>query len=66
VRKSWTLVELHQYVFDYFKELFLRWYTKDEAELKAKEAPAYKHPETGEMLTAETIDELFKTGDLAK
>ena len=43
--KSWTLVELHHYVFDYFKELFRLWYAVD-GEKKAFKKPTYKHPDT--------------------
>lgn len=59
-------MEVHHHVFDYFKELFLRWYEKDGGEKASAKKPNYKHPDTQEELTYETIDELFKAGDRAK
>lgn len=48
VDKSMTLKELHFFVFDYFKELILRFYALDEVQRKnnLKAEPNIKHPDT--------------------
>jgi len=58
VSKSWSLAELHHYVFDYIKEMFRLWY-QEGGERKANKRPTYKHPDTQEELTKESIEELF-------
>jgi len=64
VEKSWTLKELHLNFFDYFKDVLLRWYR--EPKDKSKHEPQYKHPDTGELLTAESVTELFNKAPLEK
>lgn len=61
VQKSWTLKELHLHFFDAFKNLLHRWYMDMDEKgnsTRSKRAPAYKHPETGELLTWETLRNL--------
>lgn len=61
VKKSWTLKELHLQFFNEYKELMYKWY-KDIKEKGNSERhdklPPYKHPETGELLTYDTLLEL--------
>jgi len=61
-----SLAELHHFVFDYFKELFLRVYTEEDGKAGLRVAPAWKHPDTQEEFTAESVAQLFKSGDLEK
>lgn len=59
------MVELHHFVFQYFKELLLRWYTGEAeaaSEKKSTVRPQYKHAGTGEVLTYETLQTLFAEG----
>ena len=44
-RKDWTLKELHQRVFEYFRDLFVRWYKEIEEtgfSNRSTKLPSYK------------------------
>ena len=65
VKKTWTLVELHQFVFDYFRHLFTKWY-KEIAE-NGHSNRSHREPEfvwKGSKLNASTLHELFELNDL--
>ena len=66
VNKSMSLAELHHFVFDYFKELFARYYTEEDLKNSIRVDPHWKHPDSGEELNAESVTQLFKDGDLEK
>lgn len=59
VKKSWTLKELHLRFFDEFKDLIYRWYKdwKDlgKTERHSVQQPPFKHPDSGELLTYDTL-----------
>ena len=56
-QKDWTLKELHYKFFEFFKDLFIKWY-KDEGG-KSKNKPKYKHPGTEAILTSESLEDLI-------
>jgi len=55
---------LHLNFFDHFKDVLLRWYREPAG--KSKCAPQYKHPDTGALLTEESVAELFEKAPLEK
>ena len=61
-QKDWTLKELHYQFFEYFKDLFVRWYKDQEG--KSKNTPKYKHPGTEALLTHESLLELISEGPI--
>jgi hypothetical protein len=61
-RKSWTLEELHHQFFGYIKDLFSRWYNEIKETGKSNKCrvlPSFKHPDSGELLDADSLEELF-------
>jgi hypothetical protein len=63
LKKSWTLVEVHHNFFNYIKDLFTRWYAEiaeSGKSARCKQMPNFKHPDTGEVLNAESLASLLK------
>lgn len=58
VKKSWTLTELHLQFFNEYKDLLHRWYKECQEKGSSERhscLPPFKHPETGEVLTYDTL-----------
>ena len=58
VNKNWSLKELHLHFFKYIKDLLIRWYREikeDGASSRSKFKPQYKHTQTKEVLTYDTL-----------
>ena len=48
--RDWTLKELHCKFFEFFRDLFVKWY-KEGGDSKSKFRPKYRHPGTEAILT---------------
>jgi hypothetical protein len=69
LKKSWKLTEVHHQFFDYIKDLFTKWYeefTKDGKSNKCRQNPNFKHPDTGAVLDAPSLAELFEKEPIEK
>lgn len=64
VKKTWTMVELHHFVFDYFRNLFLKWYKEiadNGGSMRSRSDPEYMW--NGKKLDASSLHELFELND---
>lgn len=53
-RKDWTLKEMHWRVFEYFRDLFVRWlhdYKEHGNSARSSQAPNYRKPGHKELLS---------------
>jgi hypothetical protein len=66
IKKTWTLVEMHQNIFNHFRDLFLRWYKDiaDSGRNRSRSNPEYKWK--GEKMDYAKIQELFEMNDVAE
>lgn len=66
-RKDWSLKRLHMAVFDYYKELFVRWYREiDENGTSARANHKPMYSVDGTPLDFASLQKLFAEGDLEK
>jgi len=69
VNKKWNLQELHLNIFDYYKDLMIRWYKEIKEQGKSNKSqrpPDYKHPDTGEALNYDSLMEMIQKESLAQ
>lgn len=71
VHKSWSCYDLHLKIFDFFKNLFHRWYEdyfekNNNRSDKSKQEPKFKHPDTKKTLNFDDLKNLFKNEPLSK
>ena len=69
IKQSWTCHELHLEVFNFFKNLFYRWYedyNNNNKSDKSNQEPKFKHPDTKKILTFEDLKNLYDNEPIAK
>ena len=67
VRKDWSLKRLHLAVFDYFKELFVRWFREIDEKGQSNRASHSPHYEVdGKKLDFETLQKMIADGQIEK
>ena len=67
VKKSWTLVQLHEHVFHYFRYLFKKWFKEIEeigSSNRCRTNPEYEFQ--GKALNLQTLTEIFELNDQKK
>lgn len=63
VNKNWNLQELHLNVFDYYKDLIIRWYKEIKENGKSNRSskqPDFKHPDTDKLLDYDSLMEMIE------
>jgi len=65
IRKDWTLKQLHWHMFDYFKDLFLRWFrdiSEKGSSARSQREPQYTYKD--KKLDLKGLEELFAANDV--
>ena len=63
VNRQWNLQDLHLNVFNYYKDLIIRWYKelKDQGKSnRSSRLPEFKHPDSGELLNYDSLMEMIE------
>ena len=63
VNRTWTLQELHLNVFNYYKDLIIRWYKEIKDQGKSNRSsrnPEFKHPDSGQLLNYDSLMEMIE------
>lgn len=67
VRKDWTLKELHQRVFEYYRDIFVRWYKEIQekgSSDRSTKSPSFSKPGSNTPIDYESLMDLLKDESL--